>query len=51
MDATSVVLLFFVAVAALVALGVVFGSFFTVETAQVAIVQRLENLRASPARD
>jgi regulator of protease activity HflC (stomatin/prohibitin superfamily) len=41
MDATSVVLLFFVAVAALVALGVVFGSFFTVETAQVAIVQRL----------
>jgi regulator of protease activity HflC (stomatin/prohibitin superfamily) len=41
MDATSVVLLFFVAVAALIALGVVFGSFFTVETAQVAIVQRL----------
>src|SRR6201998_1307553 len=41
MDAASGVLLFFVAVAALVALGVVFGSFFTVETAQVAIVQRL----------
>ncbi len=41
MEATSLVLLFFVAVAALIALGVVFGSFFTVETAQVAIVQRL----------
>jgi regulator of protease activity HflC (stomatin/prohibitin superfamily) len=41
MEATTVVLLFLGSVAALIALGVVFGSFFTVETAQVAIVQRL----------
>jgi len=41
MEPISLVLLFLGAVVAIVALGVVFGSFFTVETAQVAIVQRL----------
>ena len=41
MDFASGLLLIFVAIVLLFALGVVFGSFFTVETAQVAIVQRL----------
>src|SRR5579862_7724803 len=41
MEATTFVLLFFGCIVAVIALGVVFGSFFTVETAQVAIVQRL----------
>src|ERR1700674_2991195 len=41
MDAITAGLLIVGGVAALIALGVVFGSFFTVETAQVAIVQRL----------
>jgi regulator of protease activity HflC (stomatin/prohibitin superfamily) len=39
-DATTVVLLLGVIVGMLI-LSVIFGSFFTVETAQVAIVQRL----------
>jgi regulator of protease activity HflC (stomatin/prohibitin superfamily) len=41
MDPTTVILLFVAFLVILVALSVVFGSFFTVETAQVAIVQRL----------
>src|ERR1700674_497014 len=41
MEPATTVLLVTGSVAALIALGVVFGSFFTVETAQVAIVQRL----------
>jgi regulator of protease activity HflC (stomatin/prohibitin superfamily) len=41
MEPTSMVLLFLGFVVAVIALGIVFGSFFTVETAQVAIVQRL----------
>jgi regulator of protease activity HflC (stomatin/prohibitin superfamily) len=41
MEPTTIVFLFLGGVVAIVALGVVFGSFFTVETAQVAIVQRL----------
>ena len=41
MDPTTGVLLFFAVIVVLFALSIVFGSFFTVETAQVAIVQRL----------
>jgi regulator of protease activity HflC (stomatin/prohibitin superfamily) len=41
MDATGTILLFFGGLLALFALFAVLGSFFTVETAQVAIVQRL----------
>jgi len=41
MDATTTILLFFLAIGGLLVLGMVLGSFFTVETAQVAIVQRL----------
>src|ERR1700746_1764819 len=41
MDATGIALLFLFALIALLALSIVLGSFFTVETAQVAIVQRL----------
>jgi regulator of protease activity HflC (stomatin/prohibitin superfamily) len=40
-DFTTSVLLIFTAIVLLFVLGVVFGSFFTVETAQVALVQRL----------
>ncbi len=41
MDASTIVFLFIGGIIILVALNVVFGSFFTVQTAQVAIVQRL----------
>ena len=41
MDATSGVLLFLGFVVVIFVLSVVFGSFFTVQTSQVAIVQRL----------
>jgi regulator of protease activity HflC (stomatin/prohibitin superfamily) len=41
MDATSIALLFVVVVVLFFVLSIVLGSFFTVETAQVAIVQRL----------
>lgn len=41
MDAVATLLLFVGIVAVILVLGIVFGSFFTVETAQVAIVQRL----------
>src|SRR5580693_8912542 len=41
MDATGTILLLFGGLLALFALFAVLGSFFTVETAQVAIVQRL----------
>jgi regulator of protease activity HflC (stomatin/prohibitin superfamily) len=41
MDPTTFVLMFLGAIVVLFALSIVFGSFFTVETAQVAIVQRL----------
>jgi regulator of protease activity HflC (stomatin/prohibitin superfamily) len=41
MDVTSTVFLFLAAIIAIVVLSVALGSFFTVETAQVAIVQRL----------
>ena len=41
MDFTSSLLLFVVAIVLLLALATILGSFFTVETAQVAIVQRL----------
>ncbi len=41
MSAISLILVFFGSVVAILALGIIFGSFFTVETAQVAIVQRL----------
>jgi regulator of protease activity HflC (stomatin/prohibitin superfamily) len=41
MDATSLVLLVFGLIVVFFVLSIVFGSFFTVETAQVAIVQRL----------
>jgi regulator of protease activity HflC (stomatin/prohibitin superfamily) len=41
MDFGTGLLLIFVAIVLLFVLGVIFGSFFTVETAQVAIVQRL----------
>jgi regulator of protease activity HflC (stomatin/prohibitin superfamily) len=41
MDAMGTILSFFLLVLAIIALSAVFGSFFTVETAQVAIVQRL----------
>src|ERR1700689_3366310 len=41
MDATTTLLLVMVAIVVLFVLSVVLGSFFTVETAQVAIVQRL----------
>jgi regulator of protease activity HflC (stomatin/prohibitin superfamily) len=41
MDATGTILTFLAIFLAILVLGVVFGSFFTVETAQVAIVQRL----------
>jgi regulator of protease activity HflC (stomatin/prohibitin superfamily) len=41
MDATTTVILFLVGVVLIFALSVLMGSFFTVETAQVAIVQRL----------
>lgn len=44
MEPTTILLLFLRGVVAIVALGVIFGSFFTVETAQVAIVQRLGKL-------
>jgi regulator of protease activity HflC (stomatin/prohibitin superfamily) len=41
MDALTTILIFAVVVVGILILGIVFGSFFTVETAQVAIVQRL----------
>lgn len=41
MDPLTTIFLFFGVVVVILILGVVFGSFFTVETAQVAIVQRL----------
>jgi regulator of protease activity HflC (stomatin/prohibitin superfamily) len=41
MDPLATILLFFGVVVVILILGIVFGSFFTVETAQVAIVQRL----------
>jgi regulator of protease activity HflC (stomatin/prohibitin superfamily) len=41
MDATTGVLLFVAAIVVLFVLSIVFGSFFTVETSQVALVQRL----------
>ena len=41
MEATTTILLFFLAIGGLLVLGLFLGSFFTVETAQVAIVQRL----------
>jgi regulator of protease activity HflC (stomatin/prohibitin superfamily) len=41
MDAITAVFLFFGVIVLIFCLSVVFGSFFTVETAQVAIVQRL----------
>src|SRR6202166_1645556 len=41
MDATTSILLFLAGIVVLFALSVILGSFFTVETAQVAIVQRL----------
>ncbi len=41
MDPTTMVLLFLGGIVVLFALSIFFGSFFTVETAQVAIVQRL----------
>src|SRR6202167_2798200 len=41
MDATTSVILFFLGIFLIFVLCIVFGSFFTVETAQVAIVQRL----------
>ena len=41
MDATTVVLIFLVGIVLFFVLSIVLGSFFTVETAQVAIVQRL----------
>src|SRR5277367_2541011 len=41
MDATTLVLLFLGTIVAVIALSIFLGSFFTVETAQVAIVQRL----------
>jgi regulator of protease activity HflC (stomatin/prohibitin superfamily) len=40
-DATTVVLIFLVGIVLLFVLSIILGSFFTVETAQVAIVQRL----------
>src|SRR5580700_11077323 len=40
-DPTTFVLVFVVGIIIIIALSVVLGSFFTVETAQVAIVQRL----------
>jgi regulator of protease activity HflC (stomatin/prohibitin superfamily) len=41
MDATTTVLLFLGAIVVIVAMSIALGSFFTVETSQVAIVQRL----------
>jgi len=41
MDATTTVLVFFGAIVVIIALSIALGSFFTVETSQVAIVQRL----------
>src|SRR5271169_3175757 len=41
MEPTTMVFLFFGGIVVLLALSIVLGSFFTVETAQVAIVQRL----------
>jgi regulator of protease activity HflC (stomatin/prohibitin superfamily) len=41
MDALTTIIIFVVVVVGILILGIVFGSFFTVETAQVAIVQRL----------
>jgi regulator of protease activity HflC (stomatin/prohibitin superfamily) len=46
MDALSGVFLFFGFVVVIFILSVIFGSFFTVQTAQVALVQRLGKLRA-----
>ena len=42
--------LFFIAIIVLLALSIVLGSFFTVETAQVAIVQRLGKFARVAAR-
>ena len=41
MDATTTVLVFLGAIVVIIALSIALGSFFTVETSQVAIVQRL----------
>jgi regulator of protease activity HflC (stomatin/prohibitin superfamily) len=41
MDALTTILIFVVVIVVVLILGIVFGSFFTVETAQVAVVQRL----------